>query len=467
MRYRTVPFLLATLIITGFFAVQSSRVLAQTTPTTTTNNTESKTDKSRREKLNFRAQNDILYYDEADCASSPAATVSGAGGDCKGQPLPDTIPEYWRNLIDNAAASHPDTDRRLVAATLWIENRGWPDPNKNWATSPASAKGPWQFIPSSWASMGEDCNHDGKKDINDPEDAVCAAFNHLKGSACKPILEGATGNADSDFASVPFKRDGNNTLMSALASYNGSGTRDGVPLGQQGGGENSNYVRMGYWLIQTGFKQTINEETGERIDATASSGGSNSAAPNNNSSNGSSNSGSCASSSNATGSVVTINGFKYAFPVVLPKNDVTNGTGWPCPGICHHDGTPAFDLSKNATDDTSTGTAEVAIADGTIESLDTYMGIDGCFEFQLKAADGYYYYYTHSSSPTVQVGSTVSAGQHVAEIGRRACTGNGSYPHLHIDRGSPKGNRAGSVCCRDSGMVPLINELYDKLGQNL
>ena len=47
-------------------------------------------------------------------------------------------------------------------------------------------------------------------------------------------------------------------------------------------------------------------------------------------------------------------------------------------------------------------------------------------------------------------------------IGERACTG-GSYPHLHIDRGSPQGSLGGNDCCRDNGFVDLINQLYNAL----
>lgn len=464
MHYRVIAAFLAVLVVTGFYAVQTSLVLAQQAETTT----ETVDEKKAKAKGSFRAQNDVLYYGDDTCSSSPAAAATpGAGSDCKGEPLPDSIPEYWRNLIDNAAAKYPDTDRRLVAATLWIENRGWPDPNKNWATSSAGASGPWQFIPSSWSSMGVDCNGDGKKNVNDPADAVCAAFVHMKGSACKPILEGATGDADGDYANTVFKRDGNNTLMSALANYNGSGTRDGVPLSQQGRGQNPDYVRMGYWLIVSDFTQTVDLDNGsdqrKNIDPSTAGG----AASGSGSADAGAVVGSCTGSSGSDGSVVNIGGGKYAFPIVLPKNDVTNGTAWPCPGICHHDGTPAFDLSKNAQDDSTTGTSVVAITDGKIERLNnSYSGIDGCQSFQLVGTDGYHYWYGHIQSASVQDGATVAAGQQIAVVGRRDCTGNGSYPHLHIDRGS-KGTAGGSVGNRDSGMVPLINELYEKIGSNL
>lgn len=167
---------------------------------------------------------------------------------------------------------------------------------------------------------------------------------------------------------------------------------------------------------------------------------------------------------------INING--YAWPVALTKAEASNGYSWPCPSQCHHDGTPAFDLAnKTSVGDTtgehdadSVGRAEFAITAGTIKNLHIYDNIPGCYSFHiLSSVDGYDYYYTHARNPVVKTGDRVTAGQKVAEIGERKCTGNGSYPHLHIDRGSPKGAGGGNVCCRDQGMVPLINKLYANL----
>lgn len=464
MRFSIKYILAALLISLGFMATQTSLVLAQASPTPTPQASDqpSAEEKRAKAKANFRAQNHVLYYGDDACSTSPAAAATpGAGGDCKGEPLPSNIPEYWRNLIDNAAAKYPDTDRRLVAATLWIENRGWPDPDKQWARSSASAQGPWQFIPSSWASMGVDCNNDGKKDVNDPEDAVCAAFVHLKGTACKPILEGATGDAEGDYTNVPFKRDGNNTLMSAIANYNGSGTRDGVPLAQQGRGQNPDYVRMGYWLIVSGFTKTVDVETGQLKDVSNTTTG----APISSDQVAGNAAAACANSSGAQGSIVNIDGFNYAFPLALGKNDVVHaGDSWPCPGasVCHHDGTPAFDLFKKGRGPATEGTPVLAITDGKIDRLSIRRGNDNCYDWQLVGTDGWWYWYGHSSSPTVQNGSTVTAGQQIAVVGRSACADN-TDPHLHIDRGTPKGHYGGSVCCRDPGFIPLMNEIHDRM----
>jgi len=160
-----------------------------------------------------------------------------------------------------------------------------------------------------------------------------------------------------------------------------------------------------------------------------------------------------------------VNADGYAFPIALGKSEVSNGYSWPCPGICHHDGTAAFDLSKKAQDDSTRGTGVIAIYNGTIQRFNNaYSGIGGCQAFQLVGDDGWWYWYGHLEASSVQEGSKVTAGQQISTVGRRECTGNGSYPHLHIDRGSPKGHWGGEVCCRDPEFTSLINKLWEELG---
>lgn len=161
--------------------------------------------------------------------------------------------------------------------------------------------------------------------------------------------------------------------------------------------------------------------------------------------------------------VTEMDGFNYAFPVQLGKNDVSNGYSWPCPGSCHHDGTNAFDLSRPAQDDSSEGVPVIAITDGTIAMFSNeYNGVVGCQSFQLVGKDGYSYWNGHIQSSSVQNGSEVTAGQQISVIGRRDCTGNGSYPHLHIDRGA-KGTSGGSVGNRDAGFTDVMNKLWEEL----
>ncbi len=165
---------------------------------------------------------------------------------------------------------------------------------------------------------------------------------------------------------------------------------------------------------------------------------------------------------NSGGGVVSADG--YAFPIAGTKAEIKNGYRWPCASICHHDNTAAFDLSHEY-DDTSAGIPVYAITAGTIANFrNSYKGEVGCNTFQLEGEDGFHYWYGHIVAVAgITDGSQVVAGQQVAEIGPRRCTGNGSYPHLHIDRGSPQGRDGGSDCCRDAGITPLLNGLYELL----
>lgn len=159
----------------------------------------------------------------------------------------------------------------------------------------------------------------------------------------------------------------------------------------------------------------------------------------------------------------SVNADGYAFPVGLPKNQITNwGSPW-CRDKCHHDGTPAMDITKKGFGNSVTGTSIHAIVDGTIQNQHIYNGISGCYSLQLKGKDGWSYYYTHMRKPTQDEGAKVKAGDKIAEVGERKCTGNGSDPHLHIDRGKPKGSPGGYECCRDNGFVQLMDKLYDEL----
>lgn len=404
----------------------------------------------------FYSSNNNRMFDE----SAPDCAAVGGGSGGAGTPLPKAVPDPWRTLIDSVAPTYPTSDRRLVAATLWAENRGWPVyKTSGWGVSYASAQGPWQFIPSTWASMGTDGDGDGRKDPDNPKDAVHAAFKHQLGSTGKPILYQATGNADVDYATKPFYRNDHSkdSLMTFMAKYNGSGAPDGVILKNFPRGQNADYVRMGYWLIASNFEKGWIPEGEKFVDAKTTGkmfgggGGGNPSAPG------------VGAASCASGGMGYVNAEGYAFPLVGPKKEIQNGYTWPCQGICHHDNSAAFDLNHKP-DDSSEGLAVYAIRDGTIGAFtDNYSGQAGCNAFQLEASDGYKYWYGHLSKATVSSGKKVKAGDQIAVIGRRACTGNMSYPHLHIDRGYPKGHIGGIDSSRDKEFIPLMNKLYAEL----
>lgn len=159
---------------------------------------------------------------------------------------------------------------------------------------------------------------------------------------------------------------------------------------------------------------------------------------------------------------ISVSADGYAFPVGLPKNQITNwGSPW-CRTNCHHDGSPAMDIAKKGFGDASAGVSLFAIVDGTIENQKIYAGQQGCYALHIKGKDGYDYWYGHIRKPTKQNGDKVKAGEKIAEIGERKCTGNKSDPHLHIDRGK-KGLIGGIIGNRDKGFLTIINKLYDEL----
>jgi murein DD-endopeptidase MepM/ murein hydrolase activator NlpD len=156
----------------------------------------------------------------------------------------------------------------------------------------------------------------------------------------------------------------------------------------------------------------------------------------------------------------------YSFPVVLAKSLISNGYSWPCKTsspYCHHDQTPAFDISKKPNNQTA-GVTIVAIDSGTITKIGMDYKGTGCQSIQYKGDNGRYYWYGHirTDSKTPKVGAAVTAGTYLGKVGESICTGNGSYPHLHIDMGYP-GMTAGVGPNRDPAFIPLMNSLYEKL----
>lgn len=80
------------------------------------------------------------------------------------------VPATYQSLVQQWGNLCPALNPALLAAQLYQES-GW-DPN---AVSPADARGIAQFMPGTWATHGIDANGDGKRDINDPEDAIPSA----------------------------------------------------------------------------------------------------------------------------------------------------------------------------------------------------------------------------------------------------------------------------------------------------
>lgn len=382
-----------------------------------------------------RIGNNIFYYNPNDqLPENPqsSCTSSGVSGDSLAN-----VPDPWRSLIVSTASKYPTADMRLVAATLWIENRGWPDYNKNWATSSAGAQGPWQFIPSTWASLGTDGDGDGIKDPNNPKDEVHAAFKHQLGSTGKPIIVGYTGDVQAGL-SLTFHRRTDN-LLYFLAKYNGSGAPDGVALKDFPRGQNADYVMYGYYLLTSNFTKTWNEGNGSKDISGAGNTGTGGAPA------------SCTSSE-----VGFVNTDGFAFPLGLAKSKIDY---LPCNKVtCHHDGTPASDMFAPV------GTSVFAIEDGTVNTVKSgYNNNSACYSINFTGKSGWKYWYGHIQHPVVTGNKKVKAGQKLAVVGISNCALD-TAPHLHIDRGGPeKGVGGGYDCCRSPTLIPLLNSLFEEL----
>ncbi len=122
------------------------------------------------------------------------------------------------------------------------------------------------------------------------------------------------------------------------------------------------------------------------------------------------------------------------------------------PTSCHHDKTPAFDLVV------AQGTPVYAIFDGEIYSNKSYgAGDSKCRSIQFKGDDGWIYWYGHTYI-THPAGTKFKSGEVMGVVGNGPC-GLGT-PHLHIDRGSPRGRTGGEDAHRDAGFIKLIQGIY-------
>lgn len=150
-----------------------------------------------------------------------------------------------------------------------------------------------------------------------------------------------------------------------------------------------------------------------------------------------------------------VNADGYALPLknYTPPSNLLNCTRT----SCHHDNTPAFDLIVPA------GTPVVAIYDGSIKrnrryTVGTASSDSQCRSVQFAGDDGWVYWYGHTYI-THPAGTRFKAGDVIGVVGSKAC-GLGGAAHLHIDRGSPKGNDGGSDASRDAGFISLMQSIF-------
>jgi len=415
-----------------------------------------KNSETNHHHYDFSTDVEVSPATDAPTTSPSCCPVSGSGASGE---LSQNIPAVWRSLIAETAPTYPNVDPNLVAVVLWVENRGWPEyKTSGWGESDAGAAGPWQFIKSTWDSMGTDGDGDGRKDRDNPKDAVHAAFKHHEGSAGKPIAAEFDGNAESSFQKIIMRRNDTNLLYYA-AKYNGgarTGPRD-VKLTDFPRGENADYTILSYWLLATDFQKTwtTSGTWGEFVDAyvgPAVSGNPSTTASNN---------------SSPAGCTDSVNGSVAGFPLIATKSTLkagVDGAVW-CyitSQSCKHHDYDAADIHAPI------GTKVIAAQAGRVVGMKDSQGSSNGSHVTILGSDNNVYYYTHMEYGSIQVaeGEDVTIGQELGAVGSEA---DGAKPHLHFDMQPPPAtNRpsCSSAECASTTWIdvqPLLWPLYERL----
>lgn len=106
-----------------------------------------------------------------------------------GKPKGDSPPPQFVPIYQAAAAKYKLGSKgpSILAAIHGIESAF----GTNLDTSSAGANGQMQFMPGTWEAYGVDANGDGKKDLNDPQDAIFSAAHYLRASGAPKDWHGA------------------------------------------------------------------------------------------------------------------------------------------------------------------------------------------------------------------------------------------------------------------------------------
>lgn len=115
-----------------------------------------------------------------------AGNMAGGAGRAVGL-AKGSVPAAYEQLVQKWGNLCSALNPALLAAQLQQES-GF-NPN---AQSAAAAQGIAQFIPQTWASHGIDGNKDGKRNVNDPQDAIPSAASY--DCELAKYVKGAPGN---------------------------------------------------------------------------------------------------------------------------------------------------------------------------------------------------------------------------------------------------------------------------------
>jgi len=225
-------------------------------------------------------QSQALALSQAELESIYNGTIwydpnSGSGGTCDNfdltisNNLPSSVPANYASLLTQAGATYNVNPQFLAAIFLSENGNVWKPFDTAWATSPAGASGPFQFMPGTWDSYKVDGNNDGKTDISDIFDAAFSASNMMS-------QNNVSVTTPLGSISKPFKP---GTFLYFTATYNwGSGnvqmhTNANSPI-TVAPTETQNYLNNVYTLITSGFTKSGNPDYGDPSGSGGSSGSS-------------------------------------------------------------------------------------------------------------------------------------------------------------------------------------------------
>lgn len=185
----------------------------------------------------------INYFD--------VAVNAGCGNTAAGAPsntLPATIPSGYADLFNKAAAAYNINPQFLAALFLNEHSNTWLPFTGPWASSPAGASGPFQFMPGTWSGYKVDGNNDGVTDIQNIYDSAFAAAKMVSDNginATSPL-----GTLEKPFSLGTFVR------FSAVYNWGGGNvqkkTTPESPL-SAAPNETQNYMTNTFMLISSGF----------------------------------------------------------------------------------------------------------------------------------------------------------------------------------------------------------------------
>ncbi len=101
-------------------------------------------------------------------------------------PLCSSVPEPYKTIF-SAAGNKFQVQPAFIAAIFYAGEHAnsWPDANGPWASSPAGAKGPFQFMDPTWESNKQDGNGDGVMDVQNLWDSAFGAGHFLASLGAK------------------------------------------------------------------------------------------------------------------------------------------------------------------------------------------------------------------------------------------------------------------------------------------